>query len=73
MTPLDVECIHPFCLAQKQEACGLFDITTGGRAPFLIDGKPDYHSERWASMYWDVPDAIKVDKAIIDRAAEDLV
>lgn len=72
MTPLDVECIHPFCLAQKQEACGEFDITTGGRTPFLIDGKPWFHSERWASMDF-TPDAVPVPKSIIDKAAEDLI
>jgi hypothetical protein len=70
-SPLDVECIHTACLAQKGEPCGEFDIETGERTPFVIAGAPGFHGERYASLAMDQMEP--VDKSIIDRAAEDYI
>jgi hypothetical protein len=77
MNPLDVECIHSGCDAQKGEACSEFNIEDPKHPePYLIAGAPAYHGERYASLAMDQglsSDAVIVDKAIIDRAAEDLI
>jgi hypothetical protein len=72
VNPLDVECIHPFCDAQKGQPCVEFDIEDPKHpTPFLIAGAPGFHGERYASLYMD--GSVVLDKEIVERAAEDLI
>lgn len=72
--PLDVECIHPDCLAAKKQPCGYWDYFTSQRLDYLVDGKPGFHEERYASLAMDSGQGVvPVSREEIDRAAEDLV